>query len=150
MRIDASGLLREVRREEDGRFLAQFGDIVVSLRDEREARDFVSQVLAALGEDTGLLDRIQTLEGRWREEQKSGKYIAGEYRRLNDQYVKLTQGACLTAEECKALYALLDEMSGDNADACFSRDGTDTLTDPTTSALVKVFRAAGEEVPEGL
>jgi len=56
----------------------------------------------------------------------------------------------LTVEECKALYELIDSLSGCNAGNVFGWDGSDDLSDPTTSACAKVFRAAGKEVPKEL
>ena len=53
----------------------------------------------------------------------------------------------LTAEECKALHELIDQLSGGNPENVFAWDGTDDLADATTRAAAKVFMAAGRDVP---
>jgi len=39
-------------------------------------------------------------------------------------------------------------LSGYNPENVFSWDGTDSLKEPTISACVKVYRAAGQRVPD--
>ena len=56
----------------------------------------------------------------------------------------------LSQEECKALYDLIDGLSGGNPENVFAWDGTDSLDDPTTSAAAKVFTGAGRSIPESL
>ena len=54
----------------------------------------------------------------------------------------------LTTEEAKALYQLIEILTGGNAHSAFAWDGTDSVDDPMTSATVKLYLAAGEDVPE--
>lgn len=55
-----------------------------------------------------------------------------------------------TKEEVEAIYELLDQLSGGNPEYGFSWDGEDSLEDPTTSALVKIFKVKGRSIPENL
>jgi hypothetical protein len=59
---------------------------------------------------------------------------------------------CLTTEECRALYDLLEQLSGHSPENVFALDGTDSMEDITTRACVKLFCAAGrtEMVPTAL
>lgn len=54
----------------------------------------------------------------------------------------------LTVAECRALYELIDQLSGFNAENVFGGEDVVDASDPTTSACIKVFRAAGRDVPE--
>ena len=54
----------------------------------------------------------------------------------------------LTTEEAQALYQLIEILSGGNAHCAFAWDGSDSMDDPMTSATVKLYLAAGEDVPE--
>jgi hypothetical protein len=56
----------------------------------------------------------------------------------------------LTEAECKALHDLIGQLAGGNPENVFAWDGTDDAADPTTAACVKVYRAAGKSIPEGL
>lgn len=56
----------------------------------------------------------------------------------------------LTVEECKAVHDLIGALSGHNPEYVFAWDGTDSLEHPETSACVKIYKAAGRKVPEGL
>lgn len=56
----------------------------------------------------------------------------------------------LTTEECKAIYELIDQLSGFNPGNVFAWDGTDSMDDPTTSGCVRIFREAGKEIPDNL
>lgn len=62
----------------------------------------------------------------------------------------ITAGVTLTPDEAEAIYELIDELSGGNADNVFANDGTDTLDDVRTRAAAKVFKAAGEDIPSDL
>lgn len=57
----------------------------------------------------------------------------------------------LTTEECKAIYDLIDQLSGGNAGNVFSgyNDPLDPIDpdDPTITSCAKIFGAAGENVP---
>ena len=53
----------------------------------------------------------------------------------------------LTTEECRAVYELIDILSGGNAANVFAWDGTDDSTDPEISAMTQIFLAAGQRVP---
>jgi hypothetical protein len=53
-------------------------------------------------------------------------------------------GITLTAEECKALYNLINDLSGDCACNVFAYGGDDEPDDPRVSACVKVYVAAGK------
>lgn len=55
------------------------------------------------------------------------------------------EGLTFTPEELKALFELIDSLSGGNVGNVFLYDGSDSLDDPTTSAMVKLFRAVGRE-----
>ena len=57
-------------------------------------------------------------------------------------------GVVLSETECKALYDLIDELSGGNARNVFAWDGTDSLKSFTTTACEKVYKTAGKEVPD--
>lgn len=52
----------------------------------------------------------------------------------------------LTQAECKALYEIIDQLSGFNAGNVFAGE-TDDPKDPIVSACAKVFMAAGKNVP---
>lgn len=54
----------------------------------------------------------------------------------------------LTEEEAKAIYDIIDELSGGNAANVFSWDGDDDMNDPKTTGLVKIFKAAEKDVPD--
>jgi hypothetical protein len=56
----------------------------------------------------------------------------------------------LTAEECRAAYGLIDELSGGNAANVFAWDGTDDPADALHRAVAKLFAAAGVRVPDEL
>lgn len=56
----------------------------------------------------------------------------------------------LSKDECKALYDLIDGLSGCNPENVFAWDGSDSLDDPTTSACVKIYKMVGRGVPKGL
>lgn len=56
----------------------------------------------------------------------------------------------LTTEECKALHGLIGSLSGHSPESAFAWDGSDDAKDPTTRALVKVYRAAGALVPDSV
>lgn len=60
------------------------------------------------------------------------------------------EGAHLTVAEARAIYDLIDSLSGGNPENFFTWDGSDTLEDAATRAMVKVFRCAGREVPTNL
>lgn len=53
-----------------------------------------------------------------------------------------------TDEELRAIYALIEQLSGFNPESVFAWDGTDSCEDPTTSAMAKLFEATGHSVPE--
>lgn len=57
-----------------------------------------------------------------------------------------------TNDELKALYDLIAMLSGHSPENVFARDGTGSLDDPTTRAMVKLFRAVGrgQLVPKNL
>lgn len=55
-----------------------------------------------------------------------------------------------TADEARALFGLIDELSGNNASNVFLWDGTDDPADPTVSACLKLFAACGRRVPDDL
>jgi hypothetical protein len=55
-----------------------------------------------------------------------------------------------TAEEVKEIYNFVDAMSGGNPENGFAWDGTDDINEPVTSALVKIFKSVGREIPENL
>jgi hypothetical protein len=55
-----------------------------------------------------------------------------------------------TKEEVKEIYNFVDSMSGGNPENGFAWDGTDDINDPTTSALVKIFKSVGRKIPENL
>lgn len=52
--------------------------------------------------------------------------------------------------EARALYDLIDGLSGGNAGNVFAWDGTDDPADPATAACVKILRAVGKPLPENL
>lgn len=56
----------------------------------------------------------------------------------------------LSKEECKALHDLIGMLSGHNPENVFAWDGSDDPADPIISACVKVYRAAGRNVPKNL
>lgn len=53
----------------------------------------------------------------------------------------------LSKEECEAVYELIDQLSGGNPENVFAWDGTDSIHCPTTSAMIKIFSAAGRDIP---
>ena len=55
-----------------------------------------------------------------------------------------------TKEEVAAVFELIDQLSGGNPASGFSWDGKDDPKEPTTSALVKIFKSVGRDVPENL
>ena len=55
-----------------------------------------------------------------------------------------------THEECQAMYELIDQLSGGNAENVFLWDCTDSLADPTISAAAKLYTAAKAGVPDNL
>ena len=56
----------------------------------------------------------------------------------------------LTEEECRAVYRLIDELSGGNADNAFNWEGHDSPNEPHDRALAKIFHAAGKAIPSQL
>lgn len=54
----------------------------------------------------------------------------------------------LTTEEVAALVGVLDMLTGGSPENVFMWDGTDSMDNPMTRAWVKVFQAAGRDVPE--
>ena len=56
----------------------------------------------------------------------------------------------LTLAEAKALYGLIETLSGYNPENVFAWDGTDSLDDDTTRAAAKLYAACGAKVPRGL
>jgi hypothetical protein len=54
----------------------------------------------------------------------------------------------LNEDECKAIHDMISMLSGGNPENVFAWDGSDEPSDPATSAFVKVYRAAGQKVPE--
>lgn len=54
----------------------------------------------------------------------------------------------LTAAECRALYDLIDMLSGGNANGVFGEEMPGGLDDDTSRACAKVFAAAGRRVPD--
>lgn len=56
----------------------------------------------------------------------------------------------MTEAEMKALYDLIEQLSGGNAENVFAWDGSDDASDPTTSACVKLFKAKGVRLPDNL
>ena len=56
----------------------------------------------------------------------------------------------LTGQECEAVYDLFGQLSGDNPENIWSPYNDDDPNNPTTRALVKIYRAAGARVPEYL
>lgn len=65
-------------------------------------------------------------------------------------YVKPIQeqeSVILSEEECKGLFQIITTLTGSSPESVFAWDGTDTLKDPTTSALVKVYEKAGGRIP---
>lgn len=56
----------------------------------------------------------------------------------------------LTADECRALHALIDILSGGNAQDAFTWDGTEDPADAQARACAKVYKAAGFKVPKEL
>ena len=56
----------------------------------------------------------------------------------------------LNKAEAEAVFELIDQMSGGNPENGFSWDGTDDMSNPTTSALFKIFKECGRNVPENL
>ena len=60
------------------------------------------------------------------------------------------QQVTLTLAEARAIYDLLDSLSGYNAANVFAWDGSDDQSDPGISGPAKIFRACGQRVPEGL
>lgn len=56
----------------------------------------------------------------------------------------------LTCEEAREIYKLIDELSGGNARDSFAWEGLDDPADVRTTALAKVFKAAGKPVPQNL
>jgi len=59
----------------------------------------------------------------------------------------------LTEEECKAVYEVVDQLSGCNPEYVFSYFVTgeeDDPADPTASAFAKIYKAAGQQIPPNL
>jgi hypothetical protein len=54
----------------------------------------------------------------------------------------------LTKAECKAVYEVIDQLSGSNPENVFANDGTDDPENPVISAFVKIFKAAGRSRSE--
>lgn len=55
-----------------------------------------------------------------------------------------------TKEEIESIYELIDILSGCNASNCFNWEGNNDITNPTTSAMVKIFTTLGKDIPEDL
>lgn len=66
-------------------------------------------------------------------------YVNRKMREVSNQSITVT----LTVEECKALYTLIDELSGGGASNVFAYGGADDPDNPTVSACVKVYSKAG-------
>lgn len=56
----------------------------------------------------------------------------------------------LNEAEARAVFDLIDGLSGGSPENAFAWDGTDDPSDPTTRAMVKIFKACGRAVPENL
>jgi len=56
----------------------------------------------------------------------------------------------LNKKEAEAVVELLDQLSGGNPENVFAWDGSDDLADATTSAVYKLFKACGKNVPANL
>lgn len=83
--------------------------------------------------------------------------IEKEFDRISDIFAEIgkvikakPQPVTFTAEEVKEIYNFVNAMSGGNPENGFAWDGTDDISDPTTSALVKIFKSVGREIPENL
>lgn len=56
----------------------------------------------------------------------------------------------LTLAEAKAVYELIDQLSGGNPENVFAWDGSDDWESPLTRAMVKLFRECKRKVPANL
>lgn len=56
----------------------------------------------------------------------------------------------LTNEECGALYDLINDLSGGNAENVFTWDEPNDLSHPWVSACAKVFVEADRAIPDNL
>jgi hypothetical protein len=54
----------------------------------------------------------------------------------------------LTKAECAAVHDMIDMRPGCNPENVFAWDGSDDMSDPGTSAFVKIDKAAGRSVPD--
>lgn len=59
----------------------------------------------------------------------------------------------LTEEECKSVYTMIEMLSGSNPEyvfAQFSCGEADDPEDPSARAFAKIYKAAGQEIPDNL
>lgn len=56
----------------------------------------------------------------------------------------------LNEAECREIYDLIDQLSGCNPDRVFAWNGSDDPAEPYSSALAKIYTAAGQMIPSSL
>ncbi len=69
---------------------------------------------------------------------------------LSDRCDESERVAVLDEEEAKAVYEVMDQLSGGNPGGIFNWGGLDDPAHPQTSAFVKIYKLAGKPVPNGL
>lgn len=98
-----------------------------------------------------LVRRVESAEG---EAERLRRMVAGMADRVAAQSELLLRRAeaavSLTPGEARAVLQVLGDATGHSPENVFSWDGADDGRDPMTSMAVKVFRACGRRVPDGL
>ncbi len=59
----------------------------------------------------------------------------------------------LSPKECRAIYNLIDQLSGGNPEYAFPPNvggGPNDIADPQVSACAKIYAAAGQGIPDDL